>query len=259
MQNIEGFNKEFIKVTIKGTTYIRVTNTLNRLLYNLKEQSIINTTLYKKTEDGFEELVLIDLPVEHINKLSYSNIYKAMNDKEINEFKSSMNILSDKIKENKCIESLDDFMLINVLDNYYISNKVKDINVYSLTNIKVNSLGQINKQSAINPNEIPFVIVDILNKCPFIKNRTFIIAINTFIHIHKEEDKLIIMLGYIDDEDFDNLTLKISQTYILGINDNKYTFLDEKEGEVLLNIDNNYKMSILNEFKNNLEEIKVIN
>lgn len=267
MNNVEGFNKNIIKAKIEGTTYIKVSNLLNGELYGSKGQVIINTILYRKDENGYESVTPLEIPIEHMNQLSFKKSYKLMSEDEIKEFLNEINNSLEKIKNNnKFITSYDEVIIGNSADVYYVLNKQKDLEYYSLSGIKVNSLGEIKEQYTINPNELPYVIIDILNNNPEINNRTFIIAVNTFVHIHKENDKLILMIGFIDNneifasgevgkEQTNSLLLKINGIYTLAINDNRYTFLNEKESEVLLNINEETKLNILNEFKENIEKM----
>lgn len=267
MNNLEGFNKNIIKAKIQDTNYIKVSNLLNGELSNSQRQAIINTTIYRKDENGYEAVTPLEIPVEHMNQLSFKKAYKIMNEDEIKDFLNEIDNSLEKIKNNnKFITSYDEVIIGHSADIYYVANKQKDIEYYSLSGIKVNSLGEIKEQYAINPNELPYVIIDILNNNPNISNRTFIIAVNTFVHIHKEDNKLILMIGFIDDnEKFSNgevnkeqtnsLILRIRGIYTLAINNNRYTFLNEKESEVLLNIDEEKKLNILNEFKENIEKI----
>ena len=267
MNNVEGFNKNLIKAKIQDTTYIKVSNLLNGELYGSQGQVIINTTLYRKDENGYESVTPLEIPIEHMNELSFKKSYKLMNKDEIKDFLDEINNSLEKIKNNnKFITSYDEVIIGHSADVYYVVNKQKDLEYYSLSGIKVNSLGEIKEQYTINPNELPYVIIDILNNNPTITNRTFIIAVNTFVHVHKEEDKLILMVGFINDnenfssgevgkEQINSLILRIRGIYTLAINNNRYTFLNEKESEVLLNINEETKLNILNEFKENIEKM----
>lgn len=267
MNNVEGFNKNIIKAEIEGTTYIKVYNLLNGEAYGSHGQVVINTTLYKKKENGYEQVTPLEVPLEHMNKLSLKKSYKLMSEEEIKEFLKEINNSLDKIRNvNKFITSYEEVTFGNSADVYYVINKQKDTEYYSLSGIKINSLGEIKEQCTINPNELPYVIIDILNNNPNIDNRTFIIATNTFAHIHKENDKLIIMVGFIDNKEListceiggeqeNSFLLKIRGFYTLAINDNRYTFLSEKESNVLLNFDEEYKLKISNEFKENIEKM----
>ena len=64
MNNVEGFNKNIIKAEIEGTTYVKVSNLLNGEAYDSHGQVVINTTLYKKKENGYEQVTPLEVPLE---------------------------------------------------------------------------------------------------------------------------------------------------------------------------------------------------
>lgn len=260
--NIEGFTKNAIKAIIDDTLYIKVSNILGGDL--LQGKTIINTVLYRKDENGYEAVTPLDVPIEHRNKLSYSKTYSLMNEDEIKEFLSAIKDSILKIKNNNKLIEYDELIIGNACDIYYAMTRTG--NYRSLSGIKVNSNGEIKEQIVISPNELPYIVIDILNNYPELKNITMVVTTNVFVHVHKSEKGVIIYTGYISEnenfstgkvgeEQVNQAVIKINGSYTLALNENNYTFINDKESEVLLSFTEEEKSLILDELKENIEKM----
>lgn len=260
MDKIEGLVRNIIKATIDGVEYVKITNLLRGELISPEGQIIINTTVYRKDNDGYEAVSPLEVSLEHRNKLSYAKTYVKMSDDEIKDF---LNIIENQVY--KAIEvnnfiNCEEFKVGNVCDINYALTREKGAKRYSLCVMNIKSTGELKKQEVLTPNELPYVLIDIISKEPTLDNMTIVIAQNNFAHIHKEDNKIVVMIAMLDDSNAEcgedgrvTLALKCAGVYTIVENEGKYTFITDKESEVLYGFNNIKKYSILKELKENLD------
>ena len=266
MYKIEGLVNNVIKSKeFDGVKYIKVTNILNGDVISPQGRIIINTVLYRESESGYEPVSPLEVPLEHRTKLSYSHSYKTMDNNEILNFSNKLSKQNLKIKDNANFIKFEKLDVGTVCNINYVLCKEKDVTMYNLVGIIAKPDGTIKKQYVLNTNELPYVIIDIVSKEPTLDNRTMVIAPNTFAHIHKEGNVIILVIAYLDDTnervegDTKVLSLKCAGTYPISNENNIFTFITDKESEVLYDFKKEDKMmTILNEIKTNIgvEDIK---
>ena len=87
-----------------------------------------------------------------------------------------------------------------------------------------------------------------------------VIAQNHFAHIHKEDNKIVVMLASLDDTNATTgedgkvtLVLKCVGAYTIVENGGKYTFITDKESNLFYDFDEQKKYELLENIKYNLD------
>lgn len=243
MYIIQGFKKNIVKATIDKNDFIRVTN--------LDENnSLINVVIYVKKNDKYKVVKPMDIPYSIVNKLSIDNTYKIMNDKEIDEFLNSIKGTNKLIKEQNKFIPLEYLLINTVVDVNYMLAKEANLDYFTLNSLLVDEEGVIQYQDIITPTELPYILIDIIEKEKDFNYKTFLISQNIFAHVYKDRDKYLTILYEYKDSQVENEPSIVEDLgkFILVKSKDNYTIVFDVGHELFSNINKEKLEEISNEF-----------
>lgn len=244
---IQGLKKNVVKAVIDDMEFIRVTNLDSN-------GDIINVIMYMKTNDKYKVVTPNEIPQRIVNKLAIDNTYVRMEEIEIINF---LNVLKE-IK--KLISSQNDFIPLeylvvdSVIDVNYIVTKSNEEKFYALNSVKVNEFGVIKESSSVSPSELPYVLIDLIEKDKNFNNKTYLVYQNIFAHICREDNKYLILIYEFKEatEEVNQEMVTVKRSFTLIENEGKFILVTDMENELFLEMNDEKFKSISKDFLDNI-------
>lgn len=223
-----GLLRTVVEKTIDGQDFIRISN-------QNENGEIINTHIYQtiKADDGnlYKEVFPQNLPYDITNKLSLINSYKPVDEIKSVKITKSLELLKDKILSSNKFEPYEFIDIDTVCDIFYILAKAPNVNFYSISSLIPNEFGVINGIIPVLSNELPYAIMDMLEKEDF-KARTLLVYNNIFARIVKRDNKYCVLIYQLtQDKDIPDSTMKLNNIYTIVKEDSNYILVFDKENK----------------------------
>ena len=244
MRNL-GINTNYYKTIIDGQVFIRVVNTNGN-------GEIINITMLQQCIIGnnkkYKTVLQNDLPYDIINRLSMNSSFEKLSEGEIKSIELILDATCNAIMKNNSLSSIGVTEIGMVCSFPYAISETKTSKgvLNPITKLITNEYGKIVATTSIQPIEIAYVIMDMLEKSDF-KSRTFLVYNNTFVRILKmDDDKYMVFYYYLNEE---NGIMKFNPNYYcIKQDDDKYIIIYNQESEYFNRLTHEELMKITDDF-----------
>lgn len=229
----KGISKKIMKAHLMNSKFIRVTN-VNQL------NETINISLYKELigDDNNIDYVKVfpdELPMNIVNKLTIDSTYEKVNQEEAEEFLNKLKSQQMLIEDNNTFNAQEYLKVDTICDCSYILAKEKENKFYALSTLRTNEYGVIKGQSIASPVELPYILMNILEKNNF-DSVTILILQDHFVRIVKEKNKYLCIIYQFSDNEGKPL-VKTLDLFTIVETENEFALITEKESELFVKID----------------------
>ena len=225
----KGISKNIVKTNLINTNFIRVVNK-NSL------NEVINTNIYKEiklTDDSLSYVQVLpeELPLNVVNSLSIGNSYEKMNENELQYFLRNSSISEEEVLKENSFTEFEFFKIDRCCNIDYLLTKQQE-DFYQLQGVFLSEYGKIKALRQISPMELPYIIMDIIDK-QGLEEFTALIAENIFFKLVKEDDKYLVVIYTVKDENKSNkkgeslLTIQTLTLYTIVIKDNEFILVND--------------------------------
>lgn len=245
----KGIIKTLLKCEISGTKFLRATN-VNELNEN------INISLYieiigDNNEISYKKVYPNELPVNTVSKLSSMNNYESVTKEEADNFFKIIKEINKKVKD---VNEFNDFEYLTIdgcSDITYILCKEEKQDFYNLGSLFLDEKGKVIEQSIIQSMELPYVLMDILDKNDF-KSITILLFENHFVRVVKEDDKYIILIyQYVPDEY--NPLINLIDAYTIVQGKEEFYLIRDSKSDLAIKLDENNMQKYTFDFLRTIE------
>lgn len=248
MSKFKGLKKNIVKSTIDNMEFVRVTN--------LNEQNeLINVNIYTKINDKYKSVLPNQLPYQLVNKLHLENTYTKMTQEEIISFLNKLDNVKEEIKAQNQFNSFEYLEIDTAVDVNYIVTKTEGVNFYNLGAFKVNEFGIIEQETFVQPLELPYVMVNIIDSNKDFEHKTFLICTNHFAHVYRLGNKYLTLIfefkpSVNKEEDKSSVQLRGMFT-IVNMDDSYHVVMDE-QNKLFVELNEEEFLPVFEVFLNNI-------